>query len=234
MNVEKMRRPALLVVVVAVVGLVAAYTLSGSRGTNTGTGATQMSNLPRGMQATRNIDPVAFQKGMRELWTDHMQWTYATVNAFFHNPEAVEAHLNRLLRNQQEIGAAFVPFFGQEAGDQLAALLTVHIQQAVPVLQAAQAGDEAALESALADWYANANEIANLISALNPKVWPRSVMEEIWKVHIDQTTAYSLDLLNGDYEAAIEHFDEAFDHIMGLADILSAGIIEQFPRQFTR
>lgn len=178
------------------------------------------------------IDPVAFQKTMRELWTDHMQWTFLTVNAFFHNPDAVQAYLDRLLQNQREIGAAFVPFYCQETGQRLAELLTIHIQQAVPVLAAAQAGDQPALNRALADWYANANDIANFLSSLNPDAWPRSEMQEIWRVHIDQTTTYSLDVLNRDYNAAVRDYDRAFDHMMGLADLLSAGIIAQFPKRF--
>lgn len=53
-------------------------------------------------------------------------------------------------------------------------------------------------------------------------------------MHIDQTTAYSLDVLNRDYAAAVRDYDTAFDHMMGLADLLSAGIIEQFPKRFVR
>ncbi|MFO7266276.1 MAG: hypothetical protein C0P62_008805 [Bacillota bacterium] len=130
--------------------------------------------------------------------------------------------------------AAFAEFYGQETGQRLAGLLTIHIQQAVPVLQAAQAGDRAALDRALADWYANANEIANFLSSLNLNNWPRSQMEEIWRVHIDQTTTYSVDVLNRDYVAAVRDYDRAFDHMMGLADLLSAGIIAQFPKRFAR
>lgn len=130
--------------------------------------------------------------------------------------------------------AAFAEFYGQETGQRLAGLLTIHIQQAVPVLQAAQAGDRAALDRALADWYANANKIANFLSSLNLNNWPRSQMEEIWRVHIDQTTTYSVDVLNRDYVAAVRDYDRAFDHMMGLADLLSAGIIAQFPKRFAR
>lgn len=59
-------------------------------------------------------------------------------------------------------------------------------------------------------------------------------MEEIWRVHIDQTTTYSVDVLNRDYVAAVRDYDRAFDHMMGLADLLSAGIIAQFPKRFAR
>lgn len=169
---------------------------------------------------------------MRNLWTDHMQWTWATVDAFFHNPDGLQAQLDRLLVNQADIGAAIVPFYGQEAGDQLAALLTTHIEQAVPVLTAAQEGDQDALDLALADWYVNAEEIADFLSVANPGNWPQSATRPMMEAHIDTTTVYSVDLLGGDYVAAVAAFDAALEHMVMMADTLSAGLIAQFPDQF--
>ena len=175
---------------------------------------------------------IGLYTAMRDLWTDHMQWTRSTVDAFFNNQDALEAELNRLLANQADIGAAIVPFYGQDAGDQLAALLTTHIEQAVPVLTAARDGDSAGLETALADWYANAEDIANFLSVANPDNWPTSATQPMMEGHIDTTVVYATDLLNGDYASAIQHFDEANDHMMMLADTLAAGIIAEFPDQF--
>lgn len=172
--------------------------------------------------------------GMRELWSDHMQWTYATVDSFFHNPAAVQPTLDRLLRNQRDIGDAIKPFYGDEAGDALGDLLTEHIKGAVPVLQAAQTGDQAALKTALDAWYANAKEIADFLSTANPKHWPTSATEPMMRAHIEQTTAYATDLLKGDYTSAIEHYDEADHHMMMLADTLAEGIAAQFPRKVRR
>jgi hypothetical protein len=169
---------------------------------------------------------------MRRLWTDHMQYTYTTVDAFFNNPDALQPTLARLLRNQRETGDAFIPYYGKAAGDHLGDLLTTHIKLAVPVLEAAQAGDEIALNKALDDWYANAAEIADFLTVLNPRYWPNSVMQPLWKKHITQTTAYSVDLLKGDYARSIKDYDKAFDHMMVLSDILSQGIIGQFPNRF--
>ena len=123
--------------------------------------------------------------------------------------------------------------YGQAAGDKLAALLTTHITDAVPVLQAAQAGDQAALATAETAWYTNATEIADFLSAANPKNWPASATEPMMKAHITQTITYSVDLLNGDYAQAIKDYDLANDHMAMMADFLSAGIAAQFPAKLT-
>ncbi len=188
--------------------------------------------------ALETIDPAEFEgqigvySAMRELWSDHMQWTYSTVDAFFHNQDELQPTLDRLLANQADIGAAIEPFYGQAAADQLASLLTTHIEQAVPVLTAAQAGDTAALETAVADWYANAEEIADFVSAANPENWPQSATRPMLEGHIDTTIVYATDLLSGDYTSAIQHYDEAKHHMLMLSDALAAGIIAQFPDQF--
>jgi hypothetical protein len=194
--------------------------------------APAVGNQQRTAAAPSGDKAIALYSAMRDLWTDHMQWTYATVDAFFHNEGGLQKNLDRLLQNQRDIGAALVPFYGQAAGDQLTGLLTTHINQAVPVLKAAQAGDKAALDAALADWYANAKEIADFVSAANPQQWPTSATEPMLKGHIDQTTAYATALLKGDYAKAIVDFDKANDHMVMLGDTLAKGIIAQFPDRF--
>jgi hypothetical protein len=169
---------------------------------------------------------------MRKLWADHMQWTYATVDAFFHNADSVQPTLNRLLANQGDIGAAIVPFYGEKAGDQLTELLMTHINEAVPVLEAAQSGDDAALQAALDDWYANAQDVADFLAAADPDNWPQSATRPALEMHIDQTTAYAVDLLQGDYAEAIQDYDAAFDHMLRLADTLTVGILDRFPDRF--
>lgn len=169
---------------------------------------------------------------MHTLWAQHMEWTFATVDAFFHEPDALEAKLNRLLQNQKDIGQAIAAYYGQEAGDQATKLLTEHIQGAVPVLTAAKKGDNAALEKALAAWQANAKQIADFLSAANPENWPASATEPMMKGHIDTTTTYAVDLLKGDHAKAIKDYDEAESHMLMLADTLAKGIIAQFPDKF--
>lgn len=169
---------------------------------------------------------------MQKLWADHMQWTYATVDAFFHDKNSLDSKLNRLLQNQKDLGAAIVPFYGKEAGDHLAQLLTDHILLAVPVLTAAQNQDQIALQKALDDWHANAKDIGDFLSDANSANWPKADMEHMMKMHIDQTVAYSVALLQNKYTESVNIYDEAFDHMEEMGNMLSEGIAKQFPGKF--
>jgi hypothetical protein len=183
-------------------------------------------------KTVQNSNYLNLNQAMRKLWSDHMHWTLSTVDAFFNEPKQLEPKLSRLLQNQKEIGAAIVPFYGQAAGDKLAKLLTEHIELAVPVLKAVQANDKVSLDTALANWYKNANEIAGFLSAANPKSWSPATTESALKMHISHTTEYAVNILKGDYASSIKGFEEALNHMLMLADILSEGIAKQFPDEF--
>lgn len=181
------------------------------------------------LQSTKYFE---LKDGLRKLWSDHMQYTYATVDAYFNNQSGLSSSLARLLQNQKDIGAAVVPYYGQAAGDTLASLLTTHINLAVPVLEAAKNNDQPALTQALANWKANADDIANFLSTANPQNWVAHDMTHMMEMHIDQTTAYAVDLLGKNYSSAITHYDEAYAHMMEMADDLAAGVALQFPDKF--
>jgi hypothetical protein len=170
-------------------------------------------------------------RAMRTLWAQHMEWTWSTVVAFAEGSPELTASLNRLLKNQADIGNAVGAYYGKAAGKRVTKLLTTHINQAVPVLTAAKAGDKKALTRALNAWYANARQIADFIAGANPNL-PRRDLRRMMKTHITQTTAYAAAVLTGRYAKAIADYDKAEKHMLMLADALSQGIVAQFPDRF--
>ncbi|MCO6494510.1 MAG: glycosyltransferase [Bacteroidetes bacterium] len=173
-----------------------------------------------------------FNKAMRDLWYAHMYWTLITVDAYYNDPKGLEAKLTRLLQNQKDIGAAIVPYYGQAAGDTLAKLLTEHIQEAVPVLQAAKENNSKNLDKAVKDWYANAKEIGVFLHNANPNNWTAEQTGGALEMHITHTIDYSVSILKGNYSQSFGGFEEALHHMVTLADVLSVGIARQFPNQF--
>jgi hypothetical protein len=195
---------------------------------DTGHGHGHGNNVPSRTTAKQ----AAFHDAMRKLWEDHVTWTRLAIVSFAHDLPDLPATQGRLLQNQVDIGNAIKPFYGDAAGEQLTALLKEHIVGAVALLAAAKSGDSGLLEQRRAAWYVNGNQIADFLHGANPANWPRVVMRDMMKRHLDQTLDEAVHRLGGDYAADVRDYDEIHHHILEMADALSAGIIAQFPRRF--
>ena len=90
---------------------------------------------------------------------------------------------------------------------------------------------ESVFADAKARWYANADEIADFLAAANPGSWPRPMMRADMRTHLDQTLAEADHELNGDHAARVAVYEALHDHILEMADMLTSGIIDQFPHQ---
>ncbi len=179
--------------------------------------------------AARTPGQQALHDAMRKLWEDHITWTRLAIVTFADGSNGFAATASRLLQNQVDIGDAIKPFYGDAAGNQLTALLHDHITIAVEVLQAAKAGDDAAFADANQRWYANADAIADFLSAANPKSWPQDVMRADMRTHLDQTLAEAAHELAGNYTASIADYEAVHAHILAMADMLSDGLAQAFP-----
>jgi hypothetical protein len=168
---------------------------------------------------------------MRKMWTDHTVWTRDYIVAAVDDRLDAQAAANRLMKNQDDIGAAVAGYYGAAAGQQLTALLKQHISIAVDLIKAAKAGDKAAQKQADDRWQANAVDIATFLSEANPN-WPKDMLVEMMKTHLSTTTAEVVARLTHDWDADVKAYDAVYSHILMMADALSDGIVKQFPDKF--
>jgi hypothetical protein len=174
---------------------------------------------------------VAFHDAMRKLWEDHITWTRLAIVSLTGDLPDVQVTEKRLLDNQVDIGNAIKPFYGKAAGNKLTALLKQHILGAVDLVVAAKAGDQTKVAQATA-WNANGRQIADFVHSANPKHWPTKAMRKMMQVHLDQTLKEAVDRLNGRHAAEVRDYDAVHAHILEMADMLSEGIVKQFPARF--
>ena len=173
-----------------------------------------------------------FQSAMRKLWEDHITWTRLfIVSAAAGLPDNAPT-TERLLRNQTDIGDAVKPFYGNEAGDRLTALLRDHITIAAELVTAAKANNTVKVTDATTRWQTNADEISTFLSNANPKNWPAAEMKRMMRAHLDLTTTEAVARLKGDWAADIAAYDKVHEQILHMSDMLSSGIIKQFPDKF--
>jgi hypothetical protein len=176
---------------------------------------------------------VALQMDMRKLWEDHVTWTRLAIISLEGNTPDTQATVARLLRNQADIGNAIKPFYGKAAGNALTAKLKEHILIAADLIAAAKAGDKAKLADAQARWNKNADGIAAFLAKANPEYWPLATMKAEMRTHLGLTTQEAVLHLQGKWAADVVAYDRVHNHILHMADMLSAGLIQQFPNRFT-
>jgi len=170
---------------------------------------------------------------MRKLWTDHVVWTRDYIVAAVADQPDAQAAATRLMKNQEDIGAAVARFYGDAAGRQLTTLLKEHISIATEIVKAAKAGDKAAQQQADARWQQNAVQIADFLSKANPN-WPRATLVEMMKTHLSTTSRELVARLGRNWDEDVQAFDEVYQHILKMSDALSDGIVKQFPEKFAR
>src|SRR5438067_8360991 len=135
------------------------------------------------------IDAAAtLRQDMRKLWTDHVVWTRDYIIAAVDDKPDAKSAENRLMKNQDDIGAVVGKYYGASAGGQLTSLLKEHIAEAGEVVKAAKSGNKTTLQQASAKWDQNAVQIAEFLSKANPNNWPRATLVDMMKKHLATTT----------------------------------------------
>ncbi len=179
------------------------------------------------------LAPSDFHDEMRRLWEDHIVWTRLYIISAVDDLPDTDLVAQRLLDNQTHIGDAIKPFYGDEAGEELTRLLRDHILGAVVLLDAAKAGDEAGVASASEAWSTNADDIAAFLHTANADNWSEDALAHEMHMHLELTLQEATARLQGDYAADIAAYDEVHRHILHMADLLSDGIMSQFPESFS-
>jgi hypothetical protein len=175
---------------------------------------------------------VALHDGMRRLWEDHITWTRLAIISLTTGSPDTEATVGRLLQNQTDIGDAVKPFYGDAAGDALTQELRKHILIAAEVIAAAKAGDTAKLADAQARWARNGEDIAALLHSVNPREWKLDEMKQELRMHLELTTNEVVARLEANWAADVAAYGQVHEHALHFADLLSEGLIAQFPKRF--
>jgi hypothetical protein len=228
------RIPIVLTALVAFLSALAAFAVSNGAAMGHGTSPNH-AQAPMAMTAHRSAvmsKAVTLRMDMRKLWEDHITWTRLAIISLDSGTPDTNATVARLLRNQADIGNAIKPYYGKAAGNELTRELRAHILIAADLIGAAKAGDSANLADAQARWVKNADQIAAVLHSVNPRFWKLGAMKAEMHRHLDLTTQEAVARLQGNWTADVAAYDKVHRHILHMSDMLSDGIVKQFPARF--
>lgn len=196
--------------------------------------------IPLKVKATENLSfsDDSFNKSKcdlrmneRKLWIDHVLWTRNFIVADMDSLEDKSNVLERLLKNQDDIGNSVKPYYGEEAGDKLSSLLRDHIKLAGQVLDATKSDNKNDFGKYNKLWYENADLIADFLSSANPN-YSNEILKDMLHKHLDLILEATTARIKKDWNADIDAYDRGEEHMINFADILIDGIIKQFPEKF--
>lgn len=173
----------------------------------------------------------ALKTTMRKLWADHVIWTREYIVSAISDAQDNKDVTERLMKNQADIGDAVGEFYGADAGNAFTVLLKDHITLAAEVVAAAKAGNQEKLREADARWHKNAEDMSHFLNKANSN-WTVNDLMNMFNDHLRLTTDEAVARLKKEWKNDIKAFDEIFDQIMKMADMITNGIIKQFPGKF--
>ena len=168
---------------------------------------------------------------MRKLWEDHVTWTRNVILCLVDNVPGSDQAVKRLMQNQDDIGNAIKSYYGDDAAKKLTDLLHDHIAISADVVKSAKKNDSKALDAANKKWSDNADQISIFLSGANPN-WQLNDLKMMMHDHLKLTTDEAVARIKKDYDGDIKAYDNVHDEILKMADMLSDGIIKQFPDKF--
>ncbi len=171
---------------------------------------------------------------LRMLWEDHAMYTRNVIFNIIDDLPGTEQAVARLLKNQDDIGNAIKPIYGEAAGTKLTDLLREHIVLAADLLKAAKVNNDAEFKNVNTKWFKNADDISAFLSSANPKNWPLADMKRMMHDHLDLTTQEVVARLKKDYKLDIDAYDRTRAELLQMSDMLATGIIKQFPDKFMK
>jgi hypothetical protein len=165
----------------------------------------------------------------RKLWIEHVVWTRFFIISTAADLGDLKFVTARLLRNPADFKAALKPYYGEDNAKKFSDLLTEHLMIAAQLVNAAKAGKAEVVDEERKKWYANADEIADFLSKINPN-WSRAHWTIMLHDHLQLTETEATERLTGKYEQDVALFDAIEDQALTMADDMADGIIKQFLR----
>lgn len=189
-----------------------------------------------------NEKTLVFRMDSRTLWTKYalglVNYAVSSVADLSTTPSVEE----RLTKSATLIGDYFIPYYGIRAGGEIGKLLTDIFETGVNVVEVSKSnGDIVPLQI---QWAEQTRTLAELFNKLNPAQYPVLLIEEmlqaltkLWtdniKARITKNIILNAESIDGINKLVItgiaNHVNKGYQ---SLADVLSRGVIAQYPMSF--
>lgn len=168
---------------------------------------------------------------MRELWEDNVSWVrnYTISELLMTGERRIISR--KILFNQDKIGDAIKPYYGETAGNELTTLLRKHFSIAENIISAVKENNKTDLRTEQDKWSKNSDEIADFLSKLNPNLNKKEISNTLQK-NLDLTAEEAKARATSDWNQDVKSYEENQKVMLDFSDQLVDAIAKQFPEKF--
>lgn len=187
----------------------------------------QMPGMNRDGEETQNEMENSVQnmtETMRLAWLSLIYWTrmyLMSVDADAKDQQAVE---ERLIEAADEITDVFARTLPIQAVRQMRNLFMEHVELTGEIIRTLKSGEMENYDELIKQWYANANQLAELLANQNPYFGNRETRNVLLN-YLDMTREAIEHQINGEYGQSIDTFRDIKDLVLKFADYLARGLL---------
>ncbi|TDF81575.1 hypothetical protein [Pseudomonas sp. H9] len=189
---------------------------------------------PAAQTSSPQAEPAALttRLALRDLWVEHIFWirNYAIANQAG-NRQAADIASQEVVSNATAIANSIAPLYGQPAAEQLLKLLAGHWGAVKHYSDASVSQSTSGKQTAVNELTGNAKALATFLATANPYL-PEATLNTMLAAHGGHHIAQIDELGKKDYKAEAATWKHMREHILGLADALTAALVKQFPDKF--
>lgn len=176
-----------------------------------------------------NNDVFNLSNHIRLLWEQQVMWSRALMIGCLYELPDLEFVTKRLFDNPNHFAQIFLRFYHNDKAIELQKLLTEHLELNYELIKLFK--NKANTSDIEKNWELNADEIAQFLSSLNPH-WIEIDWQRMLHKYLQLIKDELIFYVNKHYQNGVAMFDEMQRHALDIADMMTNGIIKQFPKQF--
>ncbi|MFH1876410.1 MAG: hypothetical protein ABH865_05935 [Candidatus Omnitrophota bacterium] len=139
--------------------------------------------------------------------------------------------IQALLGAEEEFAQLVARYLGDDAGAGIERLSKERISYLVGLTNALRSGDEQRRDKVLQRYQENTTKIVDIFINANPG-WQKQTLFDAFNTQTDSITRHVLARTGSNWKEDLLLTNEDYDAVRNFSDMLSEGIIEQFPEKF--
>ena len=169
---------------------------------------------------------------MQKYWYDTIYHIRMLIISKVNEIDDVDDILERLIINQEEIGAAIKFYYDKEIVTGFIKLLKDHIRITQDVIINTVDKDTEQLSEDKINLYKNTDDISSFLFEVNAHI-NNKLMKNLLIDYIEATEKMLNYRINSNYVYEFMMFDESLQYALTISDMISNSIIEEFPDKFS-